>query len=572
MTPAATLPRFTRRDALLALIPALVAALAYLSTLDAELVWDDALIAFRQLPYYHSWTDAFASSRTVPFATVQYYRPLTLLSFQLDRLLAPERLALAFHASNLVFHIAATLLLFALARRLYAGRGEGEWGALAAALLFALHPVHVESVAMAAGRTDLLATVFTLAALLAGIAYRRRGGPVRLAAWAGFLLLGLLAKEVALAALALLPALLWALPSGTREEGAGRRAGGLAAAALAALGVYGILRLGAGGGVTLTLGALGKALADLPGALGYYLAKLAVPWPLDPLPEPLSAVAGVGVLAAAGAAGWALRRAFPADRALAAALGLWFAAALAPSLVVLTQRDVPSLVTERYLYLPSAAFCLLLGLAAARAPLRLRGVVGAGLVVLLGLYAAGTLWQARVWRANIPFWEYTVSRGNNARDSVACFNLAESYRLAGRYVDAASVLERMLADDIAATIDLRAQVSLKLGAVNVSLGWEALRAGRHQEALARVNQGLALLGPLAQLMAGDYFYYVTEGVGRLVKAQAVEALTGKPDLLLLTASEGYLRKARDMDPEQPLNRTNLEEVEKALERARRKRF
>lgn len=70
---------------------------------------------------------------------------------------------MGYHLANIIVHTLASLLYYALIRRLALSR----LAALYAALLFATHPVHVEAVTGVVGRADLLACVFFLLALLA---------------------------------------------------------------------------------------------------------------------------------------------------------------------------------------------------------------------------------------------------------------------------------------------------------------------------------------------------------------------------------------------------------------------
>ena len=86
------------------------------------------------------------------------YRPLVTFSFALDWLLSHGS-ALWFHTANLVWHALATLALFALLRAWFAVPAS-----LAGALLFAVHPVHVEAVANVVGRAELMAAVFSFTA------------------------------------------------------------------------------------------------------------------------------------------------------------------------------------------------------------------------------------------------------------------------------------------------------------------------------------------------------------------------------------------------------------------------
>ena len=87
-----------------------------------------------------------------------YYRPVVYLSYWFDRVLGGESPGIG-HLSNLMFHAAAALLVGALAARLL----RDDVGGLAAGLVFATHPVHVESIAWVAGRSDVLCAIFTSA-------------------------------------------------------------------------------------------------------------------------------------------------------------------------------------------------------------------------------------------------------------------------------------------------------------------------------------------------------------------------------------------------------------------------
>jgi len=89
-----------------------------------------------------------------------YYRPLVTVSYLVGYAwwnLNPT----GYHATNLSLHILATVLVYVVLRSLPMGR-TSAW---LAGALFATHPVHTESVSRIAGRTDVLASVFFLAAL-----------------------------------------------------------------------------------------------------------------------------------------------------------------------------------------------------------------------------------------------------------------------------------------------------------------------------------------------------------------------------------------------------------------------
>jgi hypothetical protein len=110
--------------------------------------------------------------------TAAFWMPLTWLSFQFDAHFfsrhTPEGEAIlspaAFHVHNLFWHCVNVSLLFALWRRLTGRDGLS----FVVAALFAVHPLHVESVAWAAERKDVLFTCFGLLALLAYVSWVRK--------------------------------------------------------------------------------------------------------------------------------------------------------------------------------------------------------------------------------------------------------------------------------------------------------------------------------------------------------------------------------------------------------------
>lgn len=131
------------------------------------------------------------------------YRPLVRVSLWLNA--QTDETALAFKLTNVLLHLLTTALLYRLLRRVEVGL----WPGLAGALLFALHPIHTTSIHFIMGRTDLLASVFYLAALLLGLsAWQRR----HLGAWVASLLAGaaaLASKELAVTLPGALLLLMW---------------------------------------------------------------------------------------------------------------------------------------------------------------------------------------------------------------------------------------------------------------------------------------------------------------------------------------------------------------------------
>jgi tetratricopeptide (TPR) repeat protein len=175
----------TRRWTWAALGLLLVATtVAYLPALDGAFVIDDVSIISDPL--------VAAPGRANAVAWLRSARPVLTATYALDH----ARFGLetrGWHATNLLVHLAAILLAWRLARRLLARAGleRPEGAALAAAALFALHPLQTEAVAYVTQRAESLASACFLAGLLLLLA-RDEGGARR-----GWLLAGAVAIQAA---------------------------------------------------------------------------------------------------------------------------------------------------------------------------------------------------------------------------------------------------------------------------------------------------------------------------------------------------------------------------------------
>jgi hypothetical protein len=163
---------------------AVVAVVAvYLNSLDNGFVFDDGDIVLGD-----------PNVRRFDLATLvtSSYRPLRTITYAIDYAvwgLDPT----GFRITNIAIHAVNCVLALVLARRL---TGGARLAALAATLVFALHPVQVESVAYISGRRDVLFALFYIAAFLSYVRFREAAEPGRRMAW--------LAATVALFALSLL--------------------------------------------------------------------------------------------------------------------------------------------------------------------------------------------------------------------------------------------------------------------------------------------------------------------------------------------------------------------------------
>lgn len=120
-----------------------------------------------------------------------YWQPLTWLSYMVDYDLYGLKAA-GFHLTNLVLHIGNSLVLF-----LFLKRATGtHWRSLLVTALFAIHPLHVETVAWISERKGVLSSLFWFLALVAYERYARRPGAGRYLIVVVCFALGLMAKSM----------------------------------------------------------------------------------------------------------------------------------------------------------------------------------------------------------------------------------------------------------------------------------------------------------------------------------------------------------------------------------------
>jgi tetratricopeptide (TPR) repeat protein len=348
------------------------------------------------------------------------WHPLTWVSLQLDAELYgldPR----GYHATNLLLHAANALLLFAALRRLTGATGRS----FCVAALFAVHPLHVESVAWVAERKDVLSTLFWMLTLLAYARYAERPGPVRYLPVVLALALGLAAKPM----LVTLPCVLllldyWPLrrlcrwPEGPSPWGgpagpAGRLVAEklpLFALAAACCVLTFLAQVNTRHSLNLPPGVrLANALVS------YATYPLQMVWPRDLAafyPHPRAslgpaAVAGAAVLLAAGTAlAWWLRR----RRPYVAVGWLWYLGTLVPVIGLVQVGHQAH--ADRYTYVPLVGLFLLLVWGAGDAVERLRVprlAAGLGAAAVLAACVGLTRGQLSYWTDSLVLWRHAYA-------------------------------------------------------------------------------------------------------------------------------------------------------------------
>ncbi len=480
------------------LVPILGAALvvatvsAYLPVLGNAFVNYDDPLYVTENPHVKAGLTREGVRWALTATDASNWHPLTWMSLQLDRnLFGPY--AWGCHLMNLLLHAANAVLLFLLLWRMTGA----VYRSFLVAALFALHPLHVESVAWAAERKDVLSTLFGLLAVAAYLRYVERPALPRLLLVAGALALSLAAKPM----LVTLPALLLLLdywPLGRLWPRDRVRPAGTVLPAPASLGlVLGeklpLLGLAAASGVITVLvqyhaGAV-RDLRELPldarvanAVVSYaaYLGKALGPVglaPFYPFRPPAAwqvAAAGAVLVGVSALAALAWRR-----RPYLVVGWLWYLVSLVP-VIGLVQVGVQALA-DRYTYVPLIGPFVgvvwgLADLASGRA--RLRAALGVAAAGVLLACAAGTWLQAGRWHDSVTLWEHTLRVTTD--NPVAEQNLG------------AALLER--GDLKEAEPHLRAAVALQPDFVRAydNLGIVLDRLGRLDEAVRCYRKSLEL--------------------------------------------------------------------------------
>jgi hypothetical protein len=459
-----------------------IAVVAYANGVPGAFVWDDnAQIVDNRLIQDPArlgeavTSDVWAFSGERAEAWTPYWRPAFVLwmagNFAVFGLDPP-----GWHVTTILLHLAVIVLGAVMLRRL-----DADPGVTAATLwLFAVHPVHVESVTWIAGATDPLLGVFFLGSYVAWLAHRASPRAWRLAASLILFAGATLSKEISVVFPALVFVTEWALASaGTTAR---RRAiDGIRAAWPYLAVVVGFLLvrsvvLGAAGSPASTVPHLTTSLLSAPSVLLFYLRQLCWPVGLGPI-YPFRAVTAetlgwstfglpLLVVTAVGVVVLVLARRRPLYAIAASLLAL----TIAPMLNI--GAFAPErLVHDRFLYLASIGG-IVLGVGAVHEVLEFvaglskrttRAVVCIAAAILSGLLCVATVRYNRAWLSELALWQRAIEI--NPDSPYALSNLGYHYRQAGRAQDATAVLERAIALDPRAT-----QARLDLGLIAMAEG------------------------------------------------------------------------------------------------------
>ncbi|MBF0488171.1 MAG: tetratricopeptide repeat protein [Nitrospirae bacterium] len=381
--------------------------------------------------------------------------PLTLISHMADVELYGLRPGMH-HMNNILFHTANAVLLFYFFRRLLAS----YWMSAFIAVVFALHPVHVESVAWVSERKDVLSTFFWIIAMLSYVRYAARPKAATYLLFTICFVLALMAKPMPVT----LPFVLllldyWPL---CRVGGISPEprldcyeARPLRALIVEKVPLFVISVLSAA--ITLIAQKSGNSVVSLQrlpfglrlenAAISYvkyifntvFPHKLSILYLLPPEIPPIQAIAAAAIVILISVA--AVWNAVKLPYLFTG--WFWFLGTLVP-VIGLVQVGGQAMA-DRYNYMPSVGLFII---AAVGAPALLKGYRRSGVIIavaaalLISFYTVSTKRQLQYWSNSITLFKRAidVTTGNK----VAYYNLGIVYAEMGRYDDAIECYENAL--------------------------------------------------------------------------------------------------------------------------------
>jgi tetratricopeptide (TPR) repeat protein len=547
-------------------LPLLVAILAitvyvYWPVAGYDFVSVDDSVYVAQNPFLRGGLTWAAVSGTFTSTYAHFWHPLTLLSLILDGALFGKAPG-GFHVTNLLLHLGSTLLLFLALVRMTGAAGRSAF----VAALFALHPLHVESVAWIAERKDVLSTFFWMLTMWAWAGYAGKGR--RSAYWIALasFALGLMAKPM----LVTLPVTLLLLDVWpfARVKAGGAGGGWLPLVRekipfLLLAAASGVVALFAQGTAVASLEAIpvGTRAANALVSSGTYLLKMVWPagltafYPMPSSPPVWTALASLLVLIGMTVAAWRFRRQAP----YLAVGWAWYLVTLLPVSGIVQVGS--HAMADRYTYVPLLGLFVMVawGFADLAGPDRARQwtVSGVATVAVLA-FAVAARAQVTTWQDSAALWEHALAVTSDnyyaqhgmgsllreqGRAAEAVPYLRESIRLNRRFPDAHNNLGMALealgqTDEAAAEYVEALRIDPAMELAHNNLGSLLLKAGRADEAAVQFAEALRQSPDAAAVR--DNLGQARAARGRFAEAETeyVEALRLQPDFAAAHAHMG----------------------------------
>lgn len=440
------------------------------------------------------------------------WHPLTWWSLQLDAELFGLN-PMGFHASNVVIHTLGVLLLFG-----FLFRSTGEWWpSVAAAAVFAVHPLRVESVAWAAERKDVLGTFFWMLTLWVYSNYVRTPGVLRYSAVVLSFAVGLTAKPM----LVTLPFVLvlldfWPLKRWNRKSAARIVLDKLPLLTLVVASCVVTLKAQQVAVQSLDHLPLDLRLGNAAIAAVQYLVDFLLPIGLAVFyPHQRIVLASVQVL---GAMAVLMLLTVAAIRQVRSrpylVVGwLWYLGTLVP-VIGLVQVGGQGRA-DRYTYIPLVGITIAAVWLFAKAPPRFRSVGRVVGPIVLALFVIGTWVQIGYWKDTVSLWTRTIAV--TADNYEAHRNLAAEWDRLGNTTEAVKHYETAL----------KSTPNQKV--LHNDLGTFWLKRREYREARRHFESALALdpENPLTRNNLGGLFLMI--GKPAEAEPHLRSAISGRPD-------------------------------------------
>ncbi|MBN2654023.1 MAG: tetratricopeptide repeat protein [Nitrospirae bacterium] len=364
----------------------------YSNILTQTLVWDDHYYVKKFSLRFNSLESLFLPA-DLKGAIMVFYRPVAGLSYLLDYSLWHENY-IGYHLTNVMLHILNCLLLFTLCLRTNAPKKI----AFGAAMLFALHPIHTESVSWISARLDLIASAFIFLALICHIEYLR-GDKKAVIPASLFFAFALFSKEIALGGV-----IVFALYELLVEK---KKLGILPYIFYGIVVItYFIMRHSylVDSSVKLVFKPYLDMLVLFFAATGFYFYKFIFPFNLsiyiDSIPYiPIFFGLGGGLFIFTAIL-------YMKEKKIYAFLMASFILTLMPSVAGSFTTTLSPPFAERYLYLPSAFLCVAAAMGIVRFMPYSKYVLGA----LLVIFGIATFQRNDVWRSEALLWRDAVQK------------------------------------------------------------------------------------------------------------------------------------------------------------------
>jgi cytochrome c-type biogenesis protein CcmH/NrfG len=476
-----------RKDIIICLFLASLAFLLYGDLTDHQFIVVDDNAYIIDNSYVNSGLNRESVRWAFTTTRAEFWHPLTWLSYMLDtQLFGVDPGGYLF--TNLLLHVLNSLLLFFIFKKMTGA----TWQSAFVAALFAIHPLHVESVAWIAERKDVLSALFWMLTIGFYMHYVKRPGPLRYLLVCILFVLGLMAKPM----LVTLPFVLLLLDAWPLERIKYRTSPNalitsffrllaekipLLAISAAASAMTLVAQKRGGGLVSSDHYPIFDRIANAIVSYIEYIGKMI--WPQNlavfyPFPKDFSAMLMAGSLLAlifisVLAIRWARQYPF-------FIFGwLWYLGTLLPVIGLIKIGDFA--MADRYTYIPLIGLFIIVawGIPEICANFRFKKIIlGAAAIIILVSFSVATWSQVRYWANSIVLFEQALRVTEN--NFFAHFALGHAYANQGRF------------DQSIANFKEAVRINPNIATLHTDLGRALATQGKFREAIQKLKDALEI--------------------------------------------------------------------------------